>query len=250
MRGSARLRRGIAGSMRLGPFALAALLAFPGALTAAEPTDAGDAAYAAGRARDARTEWLSALETHPDQLGLLTRLVRVESELSEDARGEEMRTLAMAAVEHGRAAVRVAPDSAISHVWLATALGRQALREGPKTKLAMSREIKSEVDRSIVLDPRIGRAYHVRAIWNRELASLNVFERAMANTVLGGVPKGASMDNAVADLRHAIELEPGYINHRLELGRTYELVKEYDLARGELEMAVSLNPGASVRDAH
>ena len=244
MRGSARLGRWIAGS------ALLATLASPAAAVAADATTAGDAAYSTGRARDARSEWLSALETHPGDLGLLTRLARVESELSEDARGEEIRTLAAAAVDHARAAVKSAPDSAQAHVWLAVALGRQAMREGPKTRLALSREIKSEVDRSIVLDPRIGRAYHVRAIWNRELSSLNMIERTLASTVLGGVPKGASMDNAVADLRKAIELEPDYVNHHLELGRTYLQLKRHDPARAELEKAIGLPATSSVRDGH
>jgi tetratricopeptide (TPR) repeat protein len=242
MRRSARLTRWNAA------LTLVAALAAPRPASASDPVIAGDAAYAEGRGTEARTAWLAALESRPNDVAVLTRLVRVESELSEDARGEEQRTLAMSAVDHARAAVKIAPDSAQVHVWLAVALGRQALHEGPKTKLALSREIKSEVDRSIVLDPHIGRAYHVRAIWNRELSSLNMLERAMANTVLGGVPKGASMDNAVADLRTAIELEPDYVNHRLELGRTYLQLKKADLARPELEKAVALPPTSDLRD--
>ena len=152
------------------------------------------------------------------------------------------------AVEHARAAVKVAPDSALGHVWLAATLGRQALKEGTRTRLALSREIKSEADRAIALDPTIGRAYHVRALWNRKLASLNAFERMMANTVLGGVPKGASMENCVNDLKKAIELEPGYVNHHLELGRTYMDLQRWAEARRELEQAASLPPTSNPRD--
>ncbi len=244
MRGSARFRRWTA------VLALAMLAGVHEGASAAEPTAGGDAAYATGRPRDARAEWQAALETHPNDFALLTRLARVESELSQDEKGEEGHALAVSAVDHARAAVKAAPDSAQGHVWLAVALGRQALREGPKTKLALSREIKSEVDRAIAIDPRIGRAYHVRAIWNRELASLNMFERTMAGTVLGGVPKGASMDNAVADLRKAIELEPDYVNHHLELGRTYQMMKKPDAARAEFEKAIALPPTSSARDPH
>jgi tetratricopeptide (TPR) repeat protein len=151
-------------------------------------------------------------------------------------------------VEHARAAVKAAPDSAQGHVWLAVTLGRQALKEGPKTRLALSREIKSEVDRAIALDPHIGRAYHVRGVWNRKLATLNFMERSVASTVLGGVPKGASMENAVRDLQRAVELEPGNINHRLELGRTFLMLKDHAQARRELERAVSLPLSGSARD--
>ena len=143
----------------------------------------------------------------------------------------------------------MAPDSARGHLELAVALGRQALREGPRTRLALSREIKAETDRAIAQDPGLGRAYHVRAMWNRKIAGLNFFERNIARAVLGGVPRGASMDNAVSDFQKAIELEPDYVNHHLELGRTFlELNRKAD-ARRELERVVVLPPTSSPRDS-
>src|SRR5262249_43845413 len=185
----------------------------------------GDELYAHAQLQEARQAYQAALAAAPNGLHALWPLARGESELGEEAKGEGQRQLIASAVEHARAAAKVAPESAQGHVWLAVALGRQALKEGPKTRLALSREIKSEVDRAIALDPGIGRAYHVRALWNRKLASLNFFERGVAKAVLGGVPKGASMDNAVRDLKKAIELEPNYVNHHLELGRTYQQLK-------------------------
>ena len=211
--------------------------------------DRGDERYARGQLAEARQAYESALAVKPGHFGTLCRLARVESELGEEGRGEAQRHVIAAAVEHARAAVKAAPDSAQGHVWLAVALGRQALKEGPKTRLALSREIKSEVDRAIALDPGIGRAYHVRALWNRKLATLNLFERGVASTVLGGVPKGASMENAVRDLQKAIELEPNYINHHLELGRTCLMLKHHAQARQELERSLALPVGGSARDA-
>jgi tetratricopeptide (TPR) repeat protein len=227
----------------LAPLALG-LLSGP-VLAAPSPVLArGDALYAEGRVADAREAWTSGVDSDPEPPTLLCRLARVESEMAE----ETQRQLAMSAVERARAAVKVAPDSADSHLWLAVALGRQALREGPRTRLALSREIKSEVDRTLVLNPSLGRAYHVRAIWNRSLATLNFFERGMAGAVLGGVPAGASMDNAVRDLQRATELEPDNVNHHLELGRTYMMLKDSPAARRELERAVALPPVSSARD--
>ena len=48
------------------------------------------------------------------------------------------------------------------------------------------------------------------------------------------------MENAVAYLTKAVELEPEYVNHHLELGRTYLQLKRRDEARRELERAVAL----------
>ncbi len=220
------------------------------AATAADLIASGDAAYARGDLIAARGAYSGAVRSDSTSFGAQWRLAHVESELGEDASGAEQRRLISSAVMHARAAVKAAPDSALGHAWLAAALGRQALKEGPKTRLALSREIKSEVDRAIVIDPNIGRAYHVRALWNRKVASLNAFERMAANTVLGGVPKGASMDNAVNDLKRAIELEPLYVNHHLELGRTYMGLKRWADARTELEKAISLAPTSNPRDPH
>jgi tetratricopeptide (TPR) repeat protein len=219
------------------------------AQTFAQDLERGDLMYAHGDMADARAAYEAALKAQPGSYPVLCRLARTESELGEDATGDARTQLVSMAVSHARAAVKAAPDSAQGHVWLSVALGRQALKEGPKTRLALSREIKDEVDRAISLDPDIGRAYHVRAMWNRKIASLNFIERATANTVLGGVPKGASMDNAERDFQKAIALEPAYVNHRLELGRTYMDLKRWAEARREFEKAVSLPATSSARDA-
>jgi tetratricopeptide (TPR) repeat protein len=218
--------------------------------TAADAMARGDAAYARADLVMAQSEYTAGLAAAPHRFPLLWRLARVESERSEDAKGDDQRELTSNSVIHARDAVASAPDSALGHVWLAVALGRQALREGPKTRLSLAREVKSEVDRAIEIDPTIGRAYHVRAAWNRKIASLSTLERFAANSVLGGVPKGATMDNAVRDFEKAIELEPNYLNHHLELGRTYMDLHREDDARREFEKVLSLPPVSNPRDPH
>jgi hypothetical protein len=104
----------------------------------------------------------------------------------------------------------------------------------------MSREIKSEVDRALAIDPGSGRAWHVFAVWNVKVASLNTMERMAANAMLGGVPKGASNENAEIAFRKAISLEPAYVNHRLEYARFLDSRHRRAEARRELEKAVSL----------
>lgn len=209
----------------------------------------GGELLARGDLKGARASYLEALGAGPARFTVLHRLARVESMLAETATGEDARTLVAAAVEHAREAVKTAPDSAAGHLELSVALGRQALKEGPKTQLSLSREVKSEVDRALAIDPSLGRGWHVLAIWNRKLASLNFVERTVAKTVLGGVPKGATMENAVAHLQRAVALEPGYVNHHLELGRTFMQQKSTAEARRELERAVALPPEPGPLDA-
>ncbi|TMQ47548.1 MAG: hypothetical protein E6K73_13505 [Candidatus Eisenbacteria bacterium] len=216
--------------------------------TAGEQIARGDQLYTQAKLGEAREAYRAALQAEPNHFVALCRLAQVESELGEDAKGEEQKQLVAAAVQHARAAVSAAPESAQGHAWLAATLGRQALKEGPKKRLALSREIKAEADRALGIDPNLARAYHVRAIWNRKVASLTAIERLAANAVLGGVPKGASMENAVRDLEKAVELEPGYVNHHLELGRTFMMLKRTAEARREMEKAAGLPPTSNPRD--
>ena len=231
---------------------LAATLLLPGpaiARTADEAIAAGDQAYAAGRLDEARAAYEEAVKAAPASVTALCRASRACSELGETQKGDTQRMTWAEAVKHAREAVRVAPDSAAGHVWLAVALGRQAQREGSKTKLALSKEIKAEADRAIALDPRIGRAWHVIAAWNMKIADMNTMERMAANAVLGGVPKGASRENSERAFQKAIELEPDYVNHRVEYGRLLKDMKRPADARRELEKALSLPPTSSALDA-
>jgi tetratricopeptide (TPR) repeat protein len=204
----------------------------------------GERAYAAANLEDARKAFAEALQASPGHVPTLCRLSRVESELGEMQKGDVQRHTWSDAVTHARDAVRAAPEQAEPHVTLAVALGRQALREGPRTRLALSKEIKAETDLAIARDSTIGRAWHVLAMWNVKIAGLNGFERMMANSVLGGVPQGASIANAEQAFQRAVALEPGYVNHHLEYGRFLKDLKRTAEARRELEKAVSL-PGTS-----
>ena len=220
-----------------------------GARTFDEAIAEGERAYAAANLDDARKAFLEALQATPGHVPTLCRLSRVESELGEMQKGDTQRHTWSEAVAHARDAVRAAPEQAEPHVTLAVALGRQALREGPRTRLALSKEIKAETDLALERDPKVGRAWHVLAMWNTKIAGLNGFERMMANSVLGGVPQGASNANAEQAFQKAIALEPDYVNHHLEYGRFLKDMKRPADARRELEIAVSLPATSSALDA-
>lgn len=220
------------GGLHAGPIAYAAAASEINAAI-----ERGDESYARGQLREALAAYQSAQSQDATHYGALFGLARVESELGEEAKDEERRRLVAAAVEHARAAVKAAPEEARGHVWLAVALRQQTEMEGPKTRAALWREIKSELDRAIGLDPRIARAYLERGRWNCRLASRGLWERSVSKVLLAKVPKGASMDNAVRDLEKAVELAPD-IESRMELARTYLKLERDADAKRELERAI------------
>jgi tetratricopeptide (TPR) repeat protein len=202
----------------------------------------GDESYARGQLKEALVAYQTAQALSATQYRALCGLARVEAEL-----GEERRRMIASAVEHARAAVKAAPEEAQGHVWLAVALRQQTEMEGPKTRGALWREIRSELDRAIVLDAGAARAYLERGRWNYRLSNRGLWERTVSKVMFAKVPKGATMDNAVRDLEKAVELAPGAIEARLELARTYlELKRDAD-ARRELERALGV-PAQRPRD--
>ena len=203
----------------------------------------GDQSYARGQLHEAHAAYQVAAGEDAAHFGALCGLARVESELGEEAPGEERRRLVAAAVEHARAAIKAAPEHAQGHVWLAVALGQQSQMEGPKSRAGLWREIKSELDRAIGIDPGIARAYLERGRWNRRLSSRGLWERSVSKVLLARVPPGASMDNAVRDLEKAVELAPEDIQSRMELARTYLKLDRFGDARRELERAVAIPAG-------
>ena len=155
----------------LAPLALAAcgtLLAplSAGARTLEEAFAEGERAYAAANLDDARKAYAEALQAAPSDVPTLCRLSKVESELGETQKGDVQRRTWADAVVHAREAVRLAPEPSEAHIPLAVALGRQALHEGARTRLALSKEIKAETDLALQKDPDNGRAWHVLALWN------------------------------------------------------------------------------------
>jgi tetratricopeptide (TPR) repeat protein len=191
--------------------------------------EAAHAAYLAGVARDSTS------------YELWWRLAHAAGDRGARAEFDHDKPRAEAAYAEAMHAARKAtgldPGAWEGHFELASSLGRYALFQGGKTKIALSKEVKTEADRAVAINPKADRAYHVLARWNRGIAELSFFERTAAKVIYGGVPEGATMNNAVTLFEKAIELNPDYANHHLELGRTYLALGLKDKARAQLERA-------------
>lgn len=111
--------------------------------------------------------------------------------------------------------------------------------EGGKKKVRLSKEVKQEALKALELDPNDDLAHHVLARWNREVANLSGLLKVFAKILYGGLPP-ASNEEAIKHFKKAIEINPEYINHHLELGITYQKMKKWQLAKEEFERVASL----------
>ena len=202
---------------------------------------AGNTAFQRFDNQAAMESYQKALETDPQCYEAAWKLARAYIDLGEKLTDKEQRKeYYLKAHETAKKAVEIKPEAAKGHLYLSISLGRVALDAGGKEKVKLSKEIKSEVDKTLAIDPNDDIAWHVLALWNRNISTLSWIEKQFANIFLGGIPKEASVEKAVECLKKAIQLNNGHINHHLELGITYEVLDKKDLAVKEYEKALEL----------
>lgn len=151
------------------------------------------------------------------------------------------------AADYARKAVAANPDDTNGHFQLSAALGMYALGLGNKEKIAMSKEIKAEIEKAIELDPENDGAYHALGRWHRTIAEIGGAKRLFGSILYGKMPKGTN-EEALVFLRKAIEIKPEYINHHLELGRTCLVAGDYQEAAAEFQKCLDL-PETTGKDA-
>lgn len=137
-------------------------------------------------------------------------------------------------------AKKLAPEHAFAHYSYALALARENENAKTKTKIANAKEIKAECDKSIELNPKEAGAYHILGRWHRTFAGFNNMEKAMVNTIFGGMPRGGTYADALKMFQKAIEIEPWYMLHVYELAVTYHEMGNDEYALKYVKKAMEL----------
>ena len=224
----------------------AAALVFPvQAQTAAQHLAAGDAAYARFDDQAALAQYRAALTLAPSSYDALYNASRaliniadVITAKTEAARNRRLELYADAA-DLAHRAVAANPGGTYGHFLIAAAAGKRVLELGPKEQVGASREIKAEIDQALLLDPANHLAWGALGVWHRRIAEINRTKRLLGDIFIGSIPKGSLAESAKA-LRRAIELEPGFVNHYVELGRTLADEKDLDEAAEIFKKAIAL----------
>lgn len=227
--------------LRLVAFVLC--LAAPLQAEAASRDDALRAAEAAERASDlprALEHYLAAEKAGPPDAELFQKIARQYSDLcSEQPDRQAQRTYAQRALSYAHRAVELEPGNAVYALSVAIAHGKLALASDTRDKVRYSRMVREEAERALALDPRYAWAHHILGRWHLEVAKLSGASRAVVGLFYGGLPSASAVD-AVRHLERAVELEPGELQHHLELGFAYVAVGQPAKARGAFEKGLAL----------
>jgi len=191
----------------------------------------GDEAFASFDNNAALESYKKVLTINPESYEANWKTSRAYVDIGEDLEDDDERaSFYKNAEKFARNALHNNEERSNGHLYLSIALGRVALDAGAKQRIKMSKEIKKEADLAVKYNDQNDLAYHVLGRWNRKISNLSWIERGFADIFLGGVPDDASNEAAVENFKKAIEIMPGYINHHLELGITYEMMDNDDLA--------------------
>ncbi len=205
-----------------------------------EKIDAGDAALLRFNLDVALSAYREAIQLAPHDYGAVWRLSRTLADkgtLTQDRAAQKR--LYVKAEQLARTAVRLNPKDSKGHLYLAVALGKLAFFESGRRKVELSKEVKVEAEKSIALNPEEDFAYHVLAIWHREMVELPWLLKKFAEWLYGKFPS-ASLGGALAHLQRAVELAPDVIPHHVELGITLASAGRWTDAQTELEKALAL----------
>ena len=203
----------------------------------------GDQYHEAGKLQASLETFLKADEIIPENAEVMWRIARAYSNLGDEEKSqdnqEKARELYQKAEKYARSGVKIDSNHSFCHTYIGVAVGNIALIESSKKKVQLSVVIKNEVMTAIELDDNNDTAHHLLARWHRGVANLSWIERGFAKIFYGGLPP-ASHEEAIEHFKKAVKILPTYINHHLELARTYQEMKEWKFAMDELNVIEGL----------
>ena len=156
-------------------------------------------------------------------------------------------------MEYAKKALSINENDAEAHYVMSISYGRMAQISSAKERVAMLTDIQNHGKKTVQLNPSHAGGYYVLGRLNLRVANLSTAEKAAANIIFGGVPKGMSNEKAIAFFKKAISLRPDYILYWTDLATAYAKVNEYDKAKAACQKALSLpvltedDPGYKLR---
>lgn len=212
------------------------LLVLTGQVSAADVQDLVREALAAEARLDSRTAlqlFEQADTARPNDAFILQKIARQYSDLVvEQPDAGAKKRCAQTALDYTRRAVALKPDDPVNVLSLAVCHGKLAVYSDTRLKILYSRLVKEEAERALALDPDYAWAHHLLGRWHYEVADLGATSKFFVRLLYGGLPP-ASFDEGIRHLRRATELEPGELNHWLELGFAYAAAGRPEAARTE-----------------
>ena len=158
-------------------------------------------------------QYEAALKIQPNHTLALVRSSRMLCNIGGRSKDKEFkRSHAMKARQIALKAIQINHADKEAHLCYILSLGIMAeMADNPREKLANAKIIKREAEYILKLDSTFAPAYYILGKWHFAIASLSRIETMFCNLFFGGVPEGASIDEALRCYDKAIRFWPDYI---------------------------------------
>jgi len=203
----------------------------------------GDEYYLALDNTHALTEYEQAYKESPTDYRTLIRMVRIYNDngkihLWHNAVSEsEYRT----AVMYADSLAYYYPDSAATQFWNALAKGSLVPFVGAWKKIAIGKEVKRHVQKSLERDSTFSYPYVIRAIFERVGSQLSWFEKGIVRVVFGENLSG-TLDASIQNLKLALRYDPSNSFAYYELFLTYQAMGDTAQAAASLRRILEIQP--------
>jgi tetratricopeptide (TPR) repeat protein len=193
----------------------------------------GDAYYRSCDNANALLEYQHAYALAPDSLSTLIRMVRTYNDMGRLKFGVDptSQTYYQKGVDYAEIMIRLYPNRAESHFWLALGRGSLIPFVGVGDKIRIGKEVQEEAWKALALDSTLSHAYIILAIFQREGAKLSWIEKAFVR-IFFGHPISGSLEESERYLRVALALDRRNTYAMFEMyltctamGRTDEAIK-------------------------
>jgi tetratricopeptide (TPR) repeat protein len=185
-------------------------------------------------------KYKEALKVQPQNLIALTRCSEICSNVGNRETSSKNRDAYYnAGLVYAQTALKLHPESDLSNVAMAIAVGRIVLTKSGKEKVASVKDLKNYAEKAIKANPNNFRAWHILGKWHYEVSNLSAFERTAAKILFGALP-AASFASAITSYEKAKALNPGFILNHLELAKALKKNGDKTKALAELNTVLAL----------
>ena len=145
-----------------------------------------------------------------------------------------------AAARYADRALALRPEGGESNYAAALALFSRASLYRSENRLAAFRDLRSYVFLAVAQRPDLPEAWQLLGRWQYRVGHYNVLERIYSKVLLGGVPPGGSVADAMRSLETAIRLDSMRASFYYDLARMYRYQGRRRSAVALLQKAVRL----------
>lgn len=125
----------------------------------------------------------------------------------------------------------LSPESADAHYAVAVSMGRLVEVVSAKERVKGANVILEHSKRATEIDPNHAAAWHAYGKVSFRMANLSMIEKAAAAVLYGGLPDGASNENALIFYKKAVDLRPDYILYKLEYAAALQHLGQEEKAK-------------------